>query len=430
MPAHIAFITLFLGIVSGKQGIEVQADNNIASIRVTIAGLEIARLTKPPWRAEIDLGPELVPRELQAIGYDASGNEVARASQVLNLPQPVADVQIVLEGDGVQMRWSNLTYEKPKSAAVTFDGAPLRVDSNFHAPFPVYMDKSRPHVIEADLRFSSGVAARREAVLEGTRFSDTAQSEITPVLLTETAPQHPAALDECFTIDGAPVRLSAVEKEKAQVLFVQDPDPQQTRRAIDPTGRASNFATRGEMARLVHLDADTAAQIFFTVTKRYADPSSNAVSRLFEHSAEFPADKGVISLLTLPLTTAYDAPRQYSDAVAVAGIGSTSGGRRRAVVLILGSKADTSVSDPRAVRRYLQSIGVPLFVWSPGDVTLDAATRWGDIEDISNIDHLRAAVNRLRKALAAQRIAWVHADTFRALRAKADERCGFATVAH
>src|SRR5207248_10787863 len=88
VPSHLIFISLFLGIVAGKQGIEMQADPSIASIRLTLAGQEIARLTQPPWRTEIDVGSNLVPRELEAIGYDAKGNEVGRASQVLNLPRP------------------------------------------------------------------------------------------------------------------------------------------------------------------------------------------------------------------------------------------------------------------------------------------------------------------------------------------------------
>ena len=430
MPSHLIFISLFLGIVSGKQVIQLQADPEIASIRVVLAGQEIARLTQPPWRVDADLGPELVPRELEAIGYDAKGDEVARASQILNLPKPLAEVQIVPAQGGVQLHWSNVEYAKPKSALVTFDGAPLRVDSNFRARFPVYVDWSRPHVIDADLRFADGVVARRESVIEGTRFSDTAETQLTPVLVTETAAQHPASFEQCFSIDGAPVRVSAVDKERAHVIFVQDPDPHDIAQAIDPVGRASNMFTRAEVARLVHFDEDTVQEILWPVIRRFDDPSGHAVSRLFQHSEEYPAQqKGVVALLTLPMRYGYDLPRRFADAVAVAGVRALAGDRRRAVVAVLNERSDLSVADPRSVRRYLASIGVPLFVWAPGPVTLDATTRWGAIEDISTIDHLRAAVNRVRSNLAAQRVAWIHTDAFSALRVRADERCGFA-VAH
>jgi hypothetical protein len=430
VPSHLIFITLFLGIVSGKQGIELQGDTNIASIRLVLAGQEIARLTQPPWRTEIDLGSNLVPRELEAIGYDAKGNEVGRASQVLNLPKPAAEVQIVLGEDGVQLRWTNLEYAKPKSASVTFDGAPLRVDSDFRAPLPVYMDRKRPHVIDAEMRFVDGVVARREEVLVGTRFSDTAETQLTPVLLTETSVQHPASYDGCFSIDGAPVRVAVLEKEKARVIFVQDPDPQQTAHALDPTGRASNPFTRKEVARWLHFDDDTVEEILWPVVQRFSDPSGRTVSRLFAHSRDFESGRGVMALLTASMRAGIDLPRQYADAVAVAGIQALDGGRRRAVVLIVSDRADASKADPRTVQRYLASVGVPLLVWSPADVTPGATSSWGAVEDISTLDHLHAAVNRLRSTLAAQRIAWIHTDAFSALRIKADERCGFATVAH
>ena len=430
MPSHLIFITLFLGIVSAKQGIELQADPGIASIRLLLAGQEIARLTQPPWRTEIDLGSNLVPRELEAIGYDANGHEAGRASQVLNLPRPAAEVQIVLGEDGVQLRWINVEYAKPKSASVTFDGAPLRVDSNFRARLPVYMDRTRPHVIDAEVRFVDGVVARREEVLVGTRFSDTAETQLTPVLVTETSAQHPASYEGCFSIDGAPVRVAAVEKEKARVIFVQDPDPQQTVRAIDPTGRATNRFTRNEVARWVHFDDDTVEEILWPVMQRFSDPGSRAVSGLFQHSQEFESRRGVMAMLTTPMREGFDLRRQYADAVAVAGIRAVEGGRRRAVVLIVSDRDDASKIDPRAAQRYLASIGVPLFVWSPAEFAPGAASSWEAIEDVSTLDHLRSAVNRLRGNLVAQRIAWVHTDALSALRIKADARCGFATVAH
>jgi hypothetical protein len=99
------------------------------------------------------------------------------------------------------------------------------------------------------------------------------------------------------------------------------------------------------------------------------------------------------------------------------------------VVLVLGKEADASVYDPRVVRRYLASIGVPLFVWTPTGPRPNLSEEWGTADDISNLDLLQAATARLRKTLAAQRVAWVDVDPLSALRVKADERCGVTTVA-
>ena len=67
MPQHIVFISMFLGLASGLQPIELQTDATVKSIRITLAGREAAHLAQPPWRTEIDLGLELVPREVQRV---------------------------------------------------------------------------------------------------------------------------------------------------------------------------------------------------------------------------------------------------------------------------------------------------------------------------------------------------------------------------
>src|SRR3989442_9837171 len=118
---------MFLGLASGLQPIELQTDATVKSIRITLAGREAAHLAQPPWRTEIDLGLELVPREVQAIAYDENGNELGRASQLLNLPRASAEVEIVLQYSGMfptaaQLRWRNLEHADPDSAGITFDG--------------------------------------------------------------------------------------------------------------------------------------------------------------------------------------------------------------------------------------------------------------------------------------------------------------------
>jgi hypothetical protein len=59
------------------------------------------------------------------------------------------------------------------------------------------------------------------------------------------------------------------------------------------------------------------------------------------------------------------------------------------------------------VRKYLESIHVPLFVWSLYGPNTSAAKRWGEAEDISSVYKLSAAVARLRAELESQRIVWL-----------------------
>jgi hypothetical protein len=114
-------------------------------------------------------------------------------------------------------------------------------------------------------------------------------------------------------------------------------------------------------------------------------------------------------LLTLGLFPRPNAiePRQYTDAVAVAGMNARERGQRRAVVLLLGKKADQSLYATKVVRRYLEEVGVPLLVWSPDGPRPDLADSWGPVEDVSTAAALIAASALLEKLLAQQRIVWL-----------------------
>jgi hypothetical protein len=72
---------------------------------------------------------------------------------------------------------------------------------------------------------------------------------------------------------------------------------------------------------------------------------------------------------------------------------------------------------------------VPMFVWSLIGPRSDLTDIWGEVEDVSSLNGLRAAADKLRANLAAQRVAWVDVDPLKALRLRADPRCGMATVA-
>src|SRR5262245_58813207 len=113
---------------------------------------EVAVLNQPPWRATVDMGRTLVPRELTAVGFDAEGKEIARATQILNLPRPAAEVDIVVEGNDLTLRWRHLMGLKPVKATASMDGTPLSLDRTLHARLPK-IDRETPHVISAEVRF-------------------------------------------------------------------------------------------------------------------------------------------------------------------------------------------------------------------------------------------------------------------------------------
>ncbi|HNX52005.1 MAG TPA: hypothetical protein PKL08_17685, partial [Thermoanaerobaculaceae bacterium] len=106
------------------------------------------------------------------------------------------------------------------------------------------------------------------------------------------------------------------------------------------------------------------------------------------------------------------APRNkqaLANAVAAAGMQAAALGRRRAVVLMVGEAApDASTISPQAARAYLESLNVPLFIWTPerriSDLDLPG---WGLPDNVSTDQQLQAAMGRLDKALRAQRIVWL-----------------------
>src|SRR2546425_6000973 len=135
MSGQIVFLSLFLGLVSSKQSIDLHVDDAIKSVRIAVDGREVTTLTQPPWHTVFDFGNEIIPRELVAIGYDAAGHEVAPSSQTLNLPRPTAGFGIVLERDNTaaSLRWRHLTNAMPIQATITVDGKRLHMNDNFRA---------------------------------------------------------------------------------------------------------------------------------------------------------------------------------------------------------------------------------------------------------------------------------------------------------
>lgn len=426
--AEIVFVSLFLGLVAGVHPLELRADPAIHTIRVTLGADEVATLRQAPWRTTVDFGTNLDPRELTAIGYDEKGNEIARASQIINLPHPFADVAIAVKRDGevpsaVELVGRHLEFMNPVSAIVELDGKPLRVE-NFSAHLP-NVNWTKPHVISAEMTFDDGMIARREILLTGASY--VSGSELTPVLVAGNGRK----LDRCFSADGTPLRTAAVEKTNALVLLVKDPDAREAQRALKTMymimeARADRLLFEREM----ELGKDTTERIIWPVARHFAATDQPAESLLFENSQEFDGREHSFAwLLGVPLQGKEynDAARLFADAVAVAGLRTIMPARRRAVVLLLSDTKDESVHSPVVVRRYLESIGVPLFVWSLTGPRPDGA--WGDVVDVSDRAKLHAAIDRLRTTIESQSIVWLPVDPLAALRVKADPRCGVSTVA-
>ena len=118
------------------------------------------------------------------------------------------------------------------------------------------LDMKRPHLIAGEMKFVDGFVTRRELVVGG-ELTDTADAEMTPIAVRQTAAAPPANRSDCFTGGGSPVRVAAVENLPALVIFVLDPDPEwlkahlaRLRSKLDSAGAPTLANVRGVGYRL------------------------------------------------------------------------------------------------------------------------------------------------------------------------------------
>lgn len=423
----IAFLTLLLGLTTGAIPIQVTVDGPVAAVEYVLDGATVARVEAPPWSTTLDFG-DLQPHELVARALDKDGNEIARTAQWLNVPRPPAEVEIVLEpGSGgrptaARLSWQSLTSAHPATISLTLDGRSLVVQDR-RAFLPPH-DLKVAHVLTAELWFSPGIVARKDVVFGG-EWGSQVSTELTAVPVRVPRGKDlppPERLGGWFTSGGRPLPVGAVDDGPGRVIVVRVPGAAEIfNELIGPAQRRSFDSSRTRIGALKEND-DNAWRAEMRLGKedtvRILSPNAS-VSRtsgipveLFEGSRELTREEGGLFwyLTRHAMVTPKGADTgRIADAVAVAGLQAASGNYRRAVVLVLGADAkDTSRYDAAAVRRYLDAIHVPLFVWSlENPKKHPGLAAWGKVEVISSIPRLSKAVAKLRTELESQRIVWL-----------------------
>ena len=77
-------------------------------------------------------------------------------------------------------------------------------------------------------------------------------------------------------------------------------------------------------------------------------------------------------------------------------------------MLVLGATSDDeSRHEPGMVRRYLESVRVPIHVWSLAGKKAKAAAQWENVRDISSYFGLADAFDDLKADLDTQWIVWL-----------------------
>src|SRR5258706_2358792 len=250
MP-QVVFLSLFLGLITGTQSVDLQVDAAVKSVRIELRGREVAHLDKAPWSARVDFGSALTPGELTAVALDSNGREIARTSQLINLSRPPAEMEIVIRSEGSKPVEAELVgrhrlHKTPASAKLFVDAISVRVGSDFRARLP-QIDWSHPHLVSAEMQFDDGEIAKRDIAIQA-GFSGSTGSELAPLLVTSSSDKQPDSLEGCFSSSGAPLRAPPIEKTDRFRSMAKDP-------AMHP-----------QTAEL-RLDAETAERILWPIPR-------------------------------------------------------------------------------------------------------------------------------------------------------------------
>ncbi|MCG6963461.1 MAG: hypothetical protein LJE95_09365 [Acidobacteria bacterium] len=434
----VTFLTLFIGVVSGMQSVQVAVAGPVARVELFLGSQPVATMTAPPWRAGVQLGTTLEPRALTAVAYDRNGHELGRDRQLLNLPQNRAAARIVPVTDGsmhviaAHLVWWAPGLGEPLRTTFTVDGDQVEAENSLVSGLSRF-GQNDTHVLDAHLEFSGNVVCDRTLLFGGGKLADTsAEMTAVPVAFEGRKPPHPTSWAGWFRAGGRPVDVDAVDKEAARVVLVRDlgvPELLFTwMRGIGASGFnrqvwESTVETRvyGRRQGTGYLGArpkdllgpDVLMQLG-PATVATSAPANPRQVNLFGFTGPVDARRYPVSLLLMrPLQTPVNGlQRRVADAVEMAANLAAHDNRRRAVVLCLGDGGtDYSLSDAATVRRYLRALRVPLIVWQfvakGGKEQADADRKWGTTEVVDSYKSLRNQVERLEKFLHHQRIVWV-----------------------
>jgi len=410
----LAFGSLFLGLVRGPNTVELMVGQPITQVEIRLDGREVGKLQQAPWRLDVDLGPELLPHLLEAVGRDDTGRQVASVQQRINLPRPPAEVEVLLRRDasgavtGARLKWQMSTRQRPRRIVAELDGAPMQVDPAGEVSWPP-ASAGAVHVFRVSLEFAEGVSASRDVAF-GADLAEEAGNVLTGtvVRLRRGSAPSPAEMGRLVQVRGTPGRVVGVEEGSATIVIVADPQAHDAWWQV--IGRvASKFRNRDDI--LVPGEDRVVAVSPAPIIQRAGGSWVNEVFPV-TNLDRVHADSLLRVFATRPLPLVDATQARLSKAVAVAGVVAAGGNQRRIVLLILGAGAPASYDlDVASARRYLRVLQVPLVVWSPiKTVARTAGNPWGEITNVSSIGDLYKADNALQRELSHQRVVWIEGD--------------------
>ncbi len=415
----IELLTLFLGLLIGPQPVELAAGDEVAAVELWLDGRQVARLEGPPWSGVVDLGPELVPHRLEVRAFDAAGRSLERARRLINTSSSNYAVAIALDPAREAARtgrivWQAVLDRRPTARDARFDGRPLAVDDAGGFTLPAHDSRTR-HVIEATLSFEDGRAVHADLIFGG-GFGERVNSSLTAVPITSLGPHasrpwSSEAVKGWFENDGESLAVFAAGTEPGTLLLLRD----------EGVVRELGWLER-RLAGYGPERAEPSEHLTYSVTAISPRPVAGhpGTFKLVELG---PVDRrhGLRPLLlsSKPLVARGKGKAKLRRCVrqklwgslAVAGLNAAASNRPRAVLLLLGvAPEDESQLTASQAVRYLSSVRVPLFVWTPLAETLKSLDLGDSVQTASGLAGLDETIRRIAVELASQTVVWVEGE--------------------
>ena len=186
----VAFLTVFLGLVAGRQPVEVTVAGDAARVEFVLDRHVVAVVQKAPWRATIDFGASPLPHRLEARVFVAkSSDAIATTTQKINAVAPPQYLDVVKSGTVARVIWLSVDQARPDKIEARFDGVPVEVRRDLTIPLPA-SDGGRAHLLEVTAH--GGKDEYEAQLIVGAGFESATAAAMTAIPLRVTSAPRPS----------------------------------------------------------------------------------------------------------------------------------------------------------------------------------------------------------------------------------------------
>jgi len=394
-----------VGLAVGEHVIEVDLGPSSKPAELYLDGAIVCSLDTASPRCPVDLGEAPRVHLLELIRRNAEGDEVARAERWINRPGLEAELAMHLADRtdngvcGGRAIWLHPLKQHPVVLDITHNGRRLRMMEGDSFAFPC-PDPGEPNMLVASAVFPDG--SRAEAVTMTGGFGGREGVTVTAVPLIGREPGPTS----CVAVTtGLGPSAAVVGDTGFEVVFVLDPLASY-RGVVDTPGA---HGQRGNAWRRSEASLFDAEKIWFVTPDTELRRMNAFGSNTYRG---FQSSSGRANWLTNLFEVGmrpHKGDIRLADAVAASGLVAAAGPRRRAIVLILGNRAerDDSLFSAERAQAYLSEIAVPLLVIRTAKVRDDG---WPTGTKVHNMQSLATTLEALKESLDRQCIVWFHGE--------------------